>query len=177
MREVVLFIAMSLDGYIADKRGGVHWLTGQVPDVQMPDTYGKFIRNVDTVIMGRNTYEQIVTELSPAEWVYQDLTSYVLTHRRDDPKTNHTFMIQSELVDLIQKLKKQPGKHIWICGGADIVRQCMEADLIDTYYISVIPTILGDGIGLFGRPEKELKLELMETQVYNGIVDLVYRRR
>ena len=50
-------------------------------------------------------------------------------------------MIQSELVDLIQKLKKQPGKHIWICGGADLVRQCMDAALIDTYYISVIPTI------------------------------------
>ena len=65
MREVVLFIAMSLDGYIADEQGGVEWLRGQDPGAADPDSYADFIRDVDTVVMGWNTYHQIMTELSP----------------------------------------------------------------------------------------------------------------
>lgn len=73
MREISLFIAMSLDGYIADSRGGVDWLTGQKEDGEMIDTYSLFIRDVDTVLMGWNTYHQIVTELSPEQWIYEGL--------------------------------------------------------------------------------------------------------
>ena len=70
MRKVTLFIAMSLDGYIADSKGKVDWLEGQDENVESPDIYGEFIKDIDTVIMGRNTYDQIVTELSPDDWVY-----------------------------------------------------------------------------------------------------------
>ena len=80
MREISLFIAMSLDGYIADSRGGVDWLTGQKEDGEMIDTYSLFIRDVDTVLMGWNTYHQIVTELSPEQWIYEGLKTYVFTH-------------------------------------------------------------------------------------------------
>ena len=72
---------MSLDGYIADKQGKVDWLTGQNPESQEPDSYSSFLQEIDTVIMGWNTYHQIVTELSPGQWVYEGLDCYVLTHR------------------------------------------------------------------------------------------------
>lgn len=80
MKKVCLFIAMSLDGYIADSKGSVNWLTGQGNDDNNIDSYSKFVNDIDTVIMGWNTYHQIVTELSPDEWVYHDFTTYVVTH-------------------------------------------------------------------------------------------------
>ena len=69
MRKISLFIAMSLDGYIADREGSVDWLRGQDNDGEDMDTYSKFAESIDTVIMGWNTYHQITTELSPEEWV------------------------------------------------------------------------------------------------------------
>lgn len=68
MRKVILYIAMSLDGYIADRKGNVNWLAGQDDAGEQIDTYGAFINEVDTVVMGWNTYRQITTELSPEEW-------------------------------------------------------------------------------------------------------------
>lgn len=74
-------------------------------------------------------------------------------------------------------MKNEAGKDIWICGGADIVKQLLQADLIEQYYINVIPTILGNGIRLFDNLDKEIKLKLIKTRSYNGITDLVYERR
>ena len=176
MRKVVLFIAMSLDGYIADKDGKVDWLNGQSRDEENIDTYSIFVKDVDTVLMGWNTYHQIVTELSPSEWVYADLTSYVITHRELVP-TDKIIFTGKNPCDLVNELKQEQGKDIWICGGANIIQQLMEADLIDQYYISVIPTILGSGIRLFGTTPKEMKLKLVHTQTYNGITDSIYERR
>ena len=76
MRKISLFIAMSLDGYIAVSKGGVDWLTGQSDDDSI-DTYGNFVQDIDTGLLGWNTYHQIVTELSPNKWVYDDFTTYV----------------------------------------------------------------------------------------------------
>ena len=78
MRKISLFIAMSLDGYIADSKGGVDWLKGQGSEHENIDTYSEFVKNIDTILMGWNTYHQVVTELSPKEWVYDDFTTYVL---------------------------------------------------------------------------------------------------
>ena len=76
MRKISLFIAMSLDGYIADSKGSVEWLQGQ-GDGEDIDTYSEFIKDIDTILMGWNTYHQIVTELSPNEWIYRDFITYV----------------------------------------------------------------------------------------------------
>ena len=175
MRKIVLFIAMSLDGYIADKDGKVDWLNGQSSNEENLDTYSVFIKNVDTVVMGWNTYHQIVTELSPEEWAYDELTSYIITHR-ELPSTNKLIFTNNTCA-IVNQLKQEQGKNIWICGGANIIQQLIQADLIDEYYISVIPTILGSGIRLFGKIPREIKLELVHTQTYNGITDLVYKGR
>lgn len=176
MRKVTLFIAMSLDGYIADANGGVDWLDGQDADVENPDVYSEFVKDIDTVLMGWNTYNQVVTELSPTEWVYSDFTTYVITHRQCEPSESIQFTSENP-VELLKKLKAQDGKGIWICGGANLIQQLMQADCIDQYYISVIPTLLGGGIRLFCDLEKEMNLRLCKTQTYNGITDLVYVRR
>lgn len=176
MRKVILFIAMSLDGYIADKHGRVDWLNGQNEHEENMDTYSTFIKDVDAVIMGWNTYHQIVTELSPEEWVYADLTSYVITHK-ELQSTDKIIFTQKDPCSIVNELKQKQGENIWICGGADIIQQLIKADLIDEYDISVIPTILGSGVRLFEKNSDEIKLKLIHTQTYNGITELFYMHR
>lgn len=176
MRKVTLYIAMSLDGYIADRDGNVDWLNGQGSNTEDMDTYSIFMKEVDTVIMGWRTYHQVTTELSPDKWIYSELTSYIITHRTL-PSTDNLKFVRDDPCNIIQKLKQEPGRGIWICGGANIIQPLIKADLIDEYYISIIPTLLGSGIRLWGENEEEIKLKLLHTQSYNGIIELVYTRR
>ena len=180
MRKVVLFIAMSLDGYIGDRNGGVSWLGGQDPEGAVLDTYSVFIKSVDTVVMGWKTYHQVVTELSPKEWVYEGLTSYVVTHR-EIPSADQIIFTHQPPRELVRDLKEKPGMNMWICGGADIIQPLVKADLIDEYHISVIPMILGGGIRLFQEDLEgeaaEIPLQLLRAQTYNGITELVYTYR
>ena len=122
------------------------------------------------------TYRQLVTVLSPDEWIYPNLASYIITHFPEQSTDNIKFTME-EPSQLVMRLKGESGKNIWICGGADIVKQLVQADVIDQYFINVMPTILGGGIRLFDGLEKERKLKLIKTKSYNGITDLVYERR
>lgn len=176
MRKVSLYIAMSLDGYIADSNGNVDWLSGHSHDDENIDTYSVFIKDMDTVIMGWNTYHQITTELAPDEWPYQELTSYIITHRLLT-STDTIKFVQDDPCSVVKKLKSEQGKNIWICGGSSIVQPLIQNGLIDEYYISVIPIILGSGIRLFGETSDKRKLKLVRAQAYNGITELVYTPR
>ena len=176
MRKTTLFIAMSLDGYIADYQGKVDWLEGQGDDCENIDSYSEFIKEIDTVIMGWNTYNQIVTELSPDNWIYDSLTTYVITHRELNSSDKIIFT-NTDAVELVKKIRLQGGKGIWICGGANIVQQLVNKDMIDCYYITIIPTLLGSGIRLFENGSQEIKLKLLKTQSYNGMTDLIFIRR
>lgn len=167
---------MSLDGYIADSNGGVDWLKGECDDINDMGTYSEFVKGIDTILMGHNTYHQISTELSPQKWIYNDFKTYVFTHRELTSSEKIKFTNENPN-SLIKKLKAEAGKNIWICGGANLVQQLMWEDVIDQYHINVIPTLLGSGIRLFQNEKKELRLRLLKTQSYNGITDLCYTRR
>ena len=110
---------MSLDGYIADENGGVDWLSGQDPEDKSESSYPEFVQSIDTVIMGWETYHQVITELSPSEWVYEELMTYVITHREEASSEKIRFIHESPSA-LIRNLKEMDGKDIWICGGASI---------------------------------------------------------
>lgn len=165
---------MSLDGYIADSNGGVDFFCGDGSDPQNVGSYPRFIETVDTVIMGFTTYHQIITELSPDVWPYKDKITYVITNKKEK-STNEIIVTNEDLKTLIQKLKGEEGKDIWICGGASIVNQIL--DCIDLLCITVIPTILGDGVALFAKHENEIPLKLISSTQYNGMIDLVYEKR
>lgn len=109
MKKISLFIAMSLDGYIADSNDSINWLVGQDNDDNNIDVYSEFVKNIDTVIMGWNTYHQIITELSPDEWVYNDFTTYVVTHSPKSLSDKIHFTDESP-VDLVKKIRKENGK-------------------------------------------------------------------
>lgn len=177
MRNAVLYIAVSLDGYIADSRGSVDWIGRQDCSVELRDTFSPFIEGIDTVVMGRRTYDAITTELSVGCWPYGGAVTYVLTHRSDLDDTENIRFRSGDVCRLVDDLKREDGKGIWICGGADIVNQLMETDLIDVFHIAIIPVLLGGGKRLFDGRGGVVGLRLVRTEEYNGVVELVYCRR
>ena len=176
MRDVVLFIAMSLDGYIASPDGGIDWLGGESAEASDFGSYERFIAGVSDIVMGYNTYRQLTTELMPGAWPYDEQKSYVLTHREVETEAG-VALTQEPIEALLARLKAQPGGEIWICGGASVVNQALRAGLIDRFHINVMPTIRGAGIRLFDALEQPIPLRLLSTERYNGIVDLVYAPR
>lgn len=177
MKKIILYIAVSLDGYIADRNGSVSWIKGHDESVEPEDTFTPFFDSIDTVIMGKRTYDQIVTELSPGQWPYTGASTFVLTHDDKWNDTEHIHFVNTPVCRLVDKLKELPGKDIWICGGAQIANQFIDKDMIDMYHIAVIPAILGGGIRLFDTTEHKIDLMLVNTKQYNGIVELIYNRK
>lgn len=175
MRDVILYIAVSLDGYIADESGGVDWLGGADPAYGGDYGYAAFVREVDCVVMGWRTFRQVREELSPHAWPYRGMETYVLTHRDLPGEPGITF-VRQPAGDLVRRLRTGEGKHIWVCGGGDVVRQLLEEALIDELHLSVMPCLLGGGTRLFSQ-EKACFLELCSLRAENGVVDCVYRKR
>ncbi len=174
MRKVVLYISLSLDGYIADPNGGVDWLGGEDRNYTGDYGYGEFIRTVDTVLMGARTYRQVTEELSPDAWPYRGLTVYVLTHRPWATRKGVRF-VDGSPSKLLQRLRQEAGGDIWVCGGADLVRQCMGE--IDEFHLSIMPILLGEGTPLFPSGSPPVSLRLTALRQENGMVECVYRRR
>ena len=177
MKRVVLYIAMSLDGYIADGKGGVDWLKGQNEAEKLEDTFTPFFNDVDTVIMGRKTFDQIVRELSPKQWPYNGATTYVLSHQKETNEAKNICFKNMDICQLVEELRQEAGKDIWICGGAEIARPLIAKDMIDTYHLAIIPVILGGGVRLFDGSTPKIDLTLVKAKKYNGIVEVVYSQR
>ena len=172
-RKLFLFIAMSLDGFIAKQDGDISFLS-QVEKEGEDYGYAKFIESVDTIVLGRKTYDKILS--MGIEWPYGSREVYVLT-RSLKPDSGSLHFYSGDLSDLILKLKSQKGKHIYCDGGAETVHQLLQEDLIDEVIISIIPHLLGDGIALFKGGLQEKKLQLMgATSFEKGLVQLHYIR-
>lgn len=173
-RKVILYIATSLDGYIARPDGDIGWLSA----VETPGEdygYGKFIAGVDTVILGRKTYDTVLSFGIP--FPHANKECYVIT-RSDRPKVGNIIFYRDELGPLVRELKTRTGKNIFVDGGAEIVNEMMRQGLIDEYVISIIPVFLGAGIRLFNgfRPEQTVSC-VGTTQFPSGLVQLHYRKQ
>jgi len=172
-RKVILYIATSLDGYIAREDGGIDWLQGDGSDPQGDLGYLKFYETIDTVIMGKTTYDQVLTF---GEYPYKGIKNYVFTSESRDNRDDVIF-INENVKELIDKLKRETGKSIWVIGGAGILDYFMKENLIDEYIISIIPTILGKGISLFKGNNPEINLQLKHSKNINGIVEVHYVKK
>lgn len=177
MRRIVLYLGMSLDGFVADRAGGVDWMAGQDPSDPQEGSYSEFIQTVDTVWMGRTTYDQVTQQLSPGLWPYEGLETYVFTHRPASGAPEGVQFTAQPLDQLARDLKSRPGKDIWLCGGADLARQALALDLVDKLRLTVLPILLGGGIPLFGSLPAPRQLALTQVQERNGMVECSYLRR
>lgn len=175
-RKVVLYIAQSLDGYIARENGDVDWLIGDGSDIESDCGYEEFYSEVDTIILGRTTYNQVINELSPGIWPYEGKESFVFTSKNIEDNENVKF-IKEDICEFIKKLKKSQGKDIWIVGGGVLIDKLVKNNLIDDYIISIIPTILGNGLSLFKGNNPEIKFKLKESKNCNGIIITHYVKR
>ena len=175
-RKIVLYIAMSLDGYIARSNGAVDWLSGQGEVLEIDNGYEEFYSTIDTVVMGRITYEQVINELSPNIWVYEGKKCYVFTEKEYEYNEKVEFTSES-IVEFVSDIKSELGKDIWLVGGGKLIHEFINKNLIDKYIITIIPTILGEGIPLFIKENSEIKLKLIENKSIDGMVELTYVRR
>lgn len=172
-RKVILYIAMSLDGFIARNDGDIGFLS-QVEQEGEDYGYSAFTETVDTFILGRKTYEKVLS--MGFEAPYGEREVYVLT-RTPKPTAGTIHYFSGSLTDLIFRLKKQEGKHIYCDGGAETVHQFLLNDLFDELIISIIPVLLGDGIRLFGQSFPEQKLNLLSSKSFKkGLMQLHYIR-
>lgn len=170
-RQVILYIAMSLDGYIAKPNDDLSFLS-LVEKKGEDYGYQEFIKTIDTVIMGRKTYDWVMKHVKI--FPHKDLDVYIITrsHRHNAGKIK---FYSGDLKELVLALKKVQGKDIFIDGGAEIVNELLREKLIDEFYISIIPVLLGDGVRLFnsGFPEQKLKL-ISSLQFDTGLNQLRY---
>lgn len=166
MRKIKLFIACSLDGYIAKEDGSVGWLPENTDS-----GYEKFYDSIDTILMGKKTYEQILTF---GKYPYKDKKSFVFS-RNPNQKKDENVEFTSEVEGFTKELVSSSGKDIWLVGGSDVASIFFNLKLVDELILSVIPIILGKGIPLFKNIKEEIKLELIKTTKYTKLVELSYK--
>ena len=169
-KKIILYIAISLDGFIAKEDGSLDWLTkynNSGEDYGFVELYDR----IGTVLVGGTTYRQV-------EDPYKGKEAYVFTRKEPQQKADNIHFVSGDVKEVLNNLKLGNNKNIWLIGGADLVDQFLSANLIDEYIITIIPTLLGSGIPLFQGGNPESDLELLNVRSYDsGLVQLHYVKR
>jgi len=173
-KNISLYIATSLDGFIARKDGSVDWLS---PYEKGQEDYGynEFYKKIGIVIMGNATYKQVLTF---GDFPYRGKDCFVFTRNKDKRKDENVTFVSRSAQDFIRQLNLRDNKNIWLVGGASIVDEFLKSDLIEEFIITIIPILLGDGISLFKGRSNEKKLKLIDEKTFDsGLVQLHYKRK
>ncbi|MFS0562457.1 dihydrofolate reductase family protein [Terribacillus sp. 179-K 1B1 HS] len=170
-RKLVLFIATSLDGYIATKEDSLDWLYSV--EGEGDNGYSEFYETVDTVLMGKRTYDWIMDHAE--QFPYQNKMCYVFT-RSEMKNAEDVQFVRNDIVSFINKLKLQEGKDIWMAGGGELLSAFMQEQLVDELILTVAPVLLGSGIPLF-KEGNQTKLTLKRKRSFNQFVELHYEVR
>lgn len=174
--KTTVYIATSLDGYIARKDGSIDWLFAVEDPADDDYGYGDFIKTVDAIVMGRGTFE---TALTFPTWPYEKKVFVLSTtlKRVPDNLTGKAEVLSASPKALLDELSRKGYSHLYIDGGKTIQR-FLNDDLIDDMIVTKIPVLLGDGIPLFGRLRRDIHFNHIETKVYsNGLVKSHYTRK
>lgn len=176
MRKLCLFIASSLDGYIAKPNDDLGFL--KLVEKEGEDyAYKSFTDTIDTIILGRKTYDWVIGQIGPEHYDNGERDVYVIT-RTQRPAIGKTQFYTGDLAELVRQLQSRNGKNIYCDGGAEIINELLKKDLIDEMIISFVPILLGEGTRLFtdGRPEQIL--ELVQVKTFDtGLTQLHYKRK
>jgi dihydrofolate reductase len=175
MRKITLYIASSLDSFIADENGRIDWLFSDADY-----GYAKFYNSIDTILVGRKTYEQSLTF---EEYPYKGKKVYVFTRNAKEQKkkkkktTSDVEYVDKDIPEFVRRLIQQPfsNRDVWLLGGGEILSLFLNAELVDEIILSIHPIILGKGIPLFNNIKKSVKLRLLESIPFeSGLVQLHY---
>lgn len=172
----IIYIATSLDGYIARKDGNIDWLL----NISNPDNsdfgFSEFIKGIDAVIMGRNTFN-VVAEVDP--WPYAKPVFVLSSSLKSVPShlNGKVEIISGEPPSVIRSMYRRGFRDLYIDGGKTI-QDFIKQDMIDEMIITKIPVVLGSGIPLFGRIDHDILFEHIETEIFkNGLVKSRYRKK
>ena len=172
-RKLFVYIAASLDGFIAKPGDDLSFLSVVEKDGE-DYGYASFMETIDTVIMGRKTYDWVMKHVP--QFSHADKNTYIIT-RTPKPATGNTIFYTGDLKDLVTNLKLSGGKNIFCDGGAEIISELVKEDLVDEYIISIIPILVGNGKRLFNDHRPEQMLELISVnQFVKGLAQLHYKR-
>ncbi|KDN54034.1 dihydrofolate reductase family protein [Flavobacterium seoulense] len=176
MRKLALFIATSVDGYIAKPNDDLSFL--KLVEKEGEDYgYAEFTATIDTIIIGRKTYDYVVKEIGVSHYDNGQRDVYVIT-REQKPQVGRTTFYSGDLTELVNRLKQEKGKNIYCDGGAEIINELLQRDLIDELIISVIPILLGKGTRLFKDDRPEQLLEFVTAKTFDtGLTQLHYKRK
>jgi dihydrofolate reductase len=175
MRKLSLFIATSLDGYIAKPDDDLSFL--KIVEKEGEDYgYTEFASNIDTIILRRKIYDYVLKEIGSSHYDNGQRDVYVIT-RTERLKVGRTTFYSGSLTDLVQQLKSEDGKSIYCDGGAEIINELLQHNLIDEFIISVIPILVGNGTRLFKDNRPEQQLEFVSAKSFEtGLTQLHYKR-
>lgn len=175
-QQNLVFIAISLDGYIADRNGSIEWLHA-IPNPDQSDFgYSEFVAAVDALVMGRNTFE---TVLGFGEWPYKKPVFVVSSTMTELPEgyEDKAHLVKGTLSEILDGIHQQGYFKLYIDGGKTI-QHFLQEDLIDSMVITVIPTLLGGGVPLFGELTQVLDFECSATVLYpNKLVQHTFVRK
>ena len=171
-RRIITYIATSADGFIARKDGGVDWLNR--PKSAGDYGIGEFMKSVDAVIWGRNTYGEVTKGRSGGGGFGSKVHNYVFTHRPERNTKSVTF-VDEPVGQFATRLRAQPGKNIWMMGGGGVIASFLDAGEMDEFMIHVIPVFIGEGIPLIAPRHRTVPLSLRSAKSYpDGVVRLHY---
>ncbi len=175
MRKLFIYIATSLDGYIAKPNDDLSFL--KLVEKEGEDYgYVEFNKNIDTIILGRKTYDWVAKEMGVSHYDNGKKDVFVMT-RTKKADFGRVKFYTGNLIELVKKLKSEEGKNIYCDGGSEIINELLKNDLIDEFIISVIPILVGNGVRLFKDERPEQLLELVSVKTFDtGLTQLHYKR-
>lgn len=174
-RKVILNLAISLDGYISDEDGGYDWIVGHGDlhqDTPVSFDFPEFMKNCDVVVMGRKAFEDNGFE----HLLKKGIKRILVATKKTRINEGAVEFIQNP-IHVVRMLKDEPGKNIWLFGGALLTDDFIKMNLIDEYIIGIIPVILGKGRKLFRSEYPRINLHLEESTVQDGVVISRYTKR
>lgn len=174
MRNIVYYVATSLDGYISGPDGDI---SGFVPGGNGVDQYLKDLQDYDTVIMGRNTYELgYKFGMKPGDLAYPHMEHYIYSNTLKFEKRSDALHLRKLDIDSIHQLRKQEGSDIYLCGGGQFAGWLLDNMQITHLKLKLNPFISGKGVKLFGSSNKFCRTELINSQIYdNGMQIITYK--
>ena len=170
MRKIIVYIATSADGYIARPDGDVAWLDRPRPK----GNYGMaaFYKSVDTVLMGRKTYE---IGLKFGQDSYPGKKNYIFSRTRRQSRNPEVEFVTRAVGGFARHMRKSEGKNIWLVGGGELVAAFLDEEQIDEFIIHIIPIFIGEGIPLIHPSHRSVPLTLLSSRSYSdGVVRLHY---
>ena len=178
MRKVKYCVGVSLDGYIAAPDGSVDWLERATRKAKGEDFgMGVFFRSIDTVLMGRKTYE-VAVKMGMAKGGYPKMKNYVFSRTLPPGAREGVEFVSGNPAVLLARLREQPGKDIWLCGGGELAREFLKAGVLDEIILGIVQMLIGAGRQTFPPEFPETELELAEVKKYKGgVMGLTYRVR